>query len=84
MSDTTKPHAQPDLTPYRRPEEGTNPPLLYPAYASTVLRAPKEPLVWLPQPGRREIILRSADGQVLDRVSFEVRGLQRVRRASDR
>jgi penicillin-binding protein 1C len=35
-----------------------------------------KPLVWLPQPGRREIVLRSADGQILDRVSFEVRGLQ--------
>jgi protocatechuate 3,4-dioxygenase beta subunit len=48
VSDTTKPRAQPDVTPYHRPEEGTNPPLLYPDYASTVLRAPKEPLVWLP------------------------------------
>jgi len=48
VSDTTKPHARPEVTPYRRPEEGTNPPLLYPDYRSTVLRAPKEPLVWLP------------------------------------
>ena len=53
VSDTTKPQAQPDVTPYRRPEEGTNPPLLYPDYASTVLRAPKEPLVWLPAHAHR-------------------------------
>ena len=36
----------PDVTPYRRAPE--DPPLLWPDYASTVLRAPKEPLVWLP------------------------------------
>jgi protocatechuate 3,4-dioxygenase, beta subunit len=43
----TKPQAQPAVVAYGRPEAGTHPPLLYPEYASTVLRAPKEPLVWL-------------------------------------
>lgn len=33
---------------YRR-DEGTNPPLLWPAYGSTVRRAPTRPLVLLPQ-----------------------------------
>ena len=50
MTDTNRAPArqQPDVAPYRRPEEGTHPPLLSPGYASTVLRAPKDPLVWLP------------------------------------
>src|SRR5215211_8926092 len=38
----------PDVTPFRRPPEGVHPPLLSPDYASTVLRAPKEPLTWMP------------------------------------
>jgi protocatechuate 3,4-dioxygenase beta subunit len=42
------PALAPDVTPYGRPAEGTHPPLLYPDYASTVLRAPKDPLVLLP------------------------------------
>ena len=36
------------VTPYLRAPDGTHPPLLSPEYASTVLRAPKEPMVWLP------------------------------------
>ena len=38
-----------------------------------------ERLNWLPRPGRHELQLRTGDGQVLDRVRFEVRGLPRVR-----
>ena len=38
------------------------------------------PLLWLPDPGRRQIALVSADGRELDRVRFEVRGLRSVRR----
>jgi protocatechuate 3,4-dioxygenase beta subunit len=38
-----------DLAPYRRAPEGTHPPLLSPDYASTVLRAPKDPLIHVPQ-----------------------------------
>lgn len=34
------------------------------------------PLMWLPQPGRREVVLVSEDGRELDRVRFEVRGLR--------
>ena len=34
------------------------------------------PLIWLPQPGRREVLLMSANGKELDRVRFEVRGLR--------
>ena len=34
------------------------------------------PLLWLPLPGRREVVLQSADGRELDRVRFEVRGLE--------
>jgi protocatechuate 3,4-dioxygenase beta subunit len=41
--------AVPDLAPYRRAPDGTHPPLLSPDYASTMLRAPKEPLVRIPQ-----------------------------------
>ena len=37
------------------------------------------PLMWLPQPGRREVVLQSADGKELDRVQFEVRGLRQRR-----
>jgi protocatechuate 3,4-dioxygenase beta subunit len=50
VTDTNRAPARlhPDVAPYRRPEEGTHPPLLSPEYASTVLRAPKDPLVWLP------------------------------------
>jgi penicillin-binding protein 1C len=39
-----------------------------------------QPLLWLPEPGRREIALVSAEGRELDRVRFEVRGLRRVER----
>jgi penicillin-binding protein 1C len=41
------------------------------------------PTLWLPAPGRREVVLRAADGKELDRVNFEVRGL-RPSRASAR
>ncbi|HYH44002.1 MAG TPA: penicillin-binding protein 1C, partial [Burkholderiales bacterium] len=34
------------------------------------------PALWLPTPGRREVVLRAADGKELDRVRFEVRGLR--------
>jgi protocatechuate 3,4-dioxygenase beta subunit len=36
------------VTGYRRVTEGVHPPLLSPAYKSTLLRAPSRPLVWLP------------------------------------
>jgi protocatechuate 3,4-dioxygenase beta subunit len=36
------------IPPYRRPYAGTQPEYLFPAYASTVKRAPREPLVVLP------------------------------------
>jgi penicillin-binding protein 1C len=39
------------------------------------VRADK-PLLWLPQPGKREVVLIGAKGEELDRVRFEVRGLQ--------
>jgi protocatechuate 3,4-dioxygenase beta subunit len=39
----------PALTPYRRPTAGTQPDYLFPRYASTVKRAPTQPLVVLPQ-----------------------------------
>ena len=48
MTDTNRAPAETDVAPYRRFDENTHPPLLSPEYASTVLRAPKEPLVWLP------------------------------------
>jgi hypothetical protein len=35
--------------------------------------------MWLPPPGRRELVLKSADGKELDRVRFEVRGLRQRR-----
>lgn len=38
------------------------------------------PALWLPDPGRRVVVLRAADGTELDRVGFEVRGLRRVTR----
>ena len=37
------------LRGYRRPAAGTQPPHLHPAYRSSVLRAPKQPLIYLPQ-----------------------------------
>ena len=37
-----------DPVPYRREEEGAHPPSLYPAYVSTVKRAPRQPLVLMP------------------------------------
>ncbi|MFY1695107.1 protocatechuate 3,4-dioxygenase subunit beta [Solwaraspora sp. WMMA2101] len=49
-------HAAPDASPhglllprYRRDDTAVHPPLLSPGYKSTVLRAPAEPLVLLPQ-----------------------------------
>jgi penicillin-binding protein 1C len=39
-----------------------------------------KPVMWLPQPGRRVVVLAGADGKELDRVRFEVRGLQTRRR----
>ena len=39
----------PPTTVYRRPAEGTQPEYLFPRYASTVKRAPTQPLVRLPQ-----------------------------------
>jgi penicillin-binding protein 1C len=38
-----------------------------------------KPLMWLPQPGKREVVLVGAKGEELDRVRFEVRGLQQRR-----
>lgn len=38
----------PDVAPYYPEEKSAQPPSLYPPYASTVLRAPKQPLVILP------------------------------------
>ena len=38
-----------NLPPYRRPYRNTQPEHLFPAYASTVKRAPRAPLVVLPQ-----------------------------------
>jgi penicillin-binding protein 1C len=40
-----------------------------------IVRADR-PLLWLPEPGVREVVLESAGGEPLDRVSFEVRGLR--------
>jgi len=37
------------LCGYRRPAPGTQPSHLHPAYRSSVLRAPKQPLIYLPQ-----------------------------------
>src|SRR6266487_214097 len=36
-------------TTYARESEGAHPPLDYPPYKSTVLRHPKQPLIYLPQ-----------------------------------
>ena len=36
------------IPPYRRPDPGTQPAYLFPPYASTIKRAPREPLVVLP------------------------------------
>jgi len=33
-------------------------------------------VLWLPQPGMREVTLKSARGEELDRIRFEVRGLR--------
>jgi protocatechuate 3,4-dioxygenase, beta subunit len=38
-----------DPIPYRREEKGAQPPSLYPPYVSTVKRAPRQPLVLMPQ-----------------------------------
>jgi protocatechuate 3,4-dioxygenase beta subunit len=40
--------ATPAVAPYRRPADDAHPPLLYPDYRSTVLRAPSRPLRLLP------------------------------------
>ena len=45
MTDTNQ---RTGVVPYLRPPEGTHPPLLSPEYASTVLRAPKDPPLLLP------------------------------------
>jgi protocatechuate 3,4-dioxygenase, beta subunit len=37
------------IAPYRRYPDGTQPPLLYPAYRSTLLRSPRNALILLPQ-----------------------------------
>jgi protocatechuate 3,4-dioxygenase, beta subunit len=36
------------ITPFRRPEPGSQPPLLYEPYRATVRRAPSKPLIFLP------------------------------------
>jgi protocatechuate 3,4-dioxygenase, beta subunit len=36
------------LTRYHRPDPGTQPPYLHPAYRASILRSPKQPLVYLP------------------------------------
>jgi len=43
-----KEEESPGTTGYRRPPPGTQPPYLYPPYASSVRRAPQKPLVLLP------------------------------------
>jgi penicillin-binding protein 1C len=40
---------------------------------------PDQPVLWVPQPGRHELVLVNAGGEVLDRIRFEVRGAARVR-----
>jgi len=54
-----------------------------PAGAGWVWRMDSQPLakaaartLWLPQPGRHELRLESAGGEVIDQVSFEVRALR--------
>jgi protocatechuate 3,4-dioxygenase beta subunit len=49
MTDTTWRETLPALPGYRPDDEAAQPPLLYPGYRSTVLRAPRQPLVPLPQ-----------------------------------
>jgi protocatechuate 3,4-dioxygenase, beta subunit len=36
------------ITPYRRPDPGTQPAPYYPPYRSTILRSPRKPLIFLP------------------------------------
>ena len=63
------------ITPYRRPYVDTQPEYLFPKYASTVKRAPKEPLVVLPDPeardaedpGPRTVFLRDRSRSVIAR-----------------
>ena len=42
------------------------------------------PFLWLPPPGRRQVVLLDAAGKVLDRVKFEVRGLRPAGLLKDR
>jgi penicillin-binding protein 1C len=42
------------------------------------LGAPDQPVLWAPQPGRHDLVLVDAGGEVLDRVRFEVRGEARA------
>jgi penicillin-binding protein 1C len=46
--------------------------------------AAETPFLWLPSPGRREVVLVDGKGKELDRVRFEVRGLRPVRAAAER
>jgi penicillin-binding protein 1C len=46
--------------------------------------AAETPFLWLPSPGRREVVLVDGKGKELDRVRFEVRGLRPVRAATGR
>jgi penicillin-binding protein 1C len=43
------------------------------------LGTPERPVLWAPQPGRHELVLVDASGEVLDRIRFEVRGAARAR-----
>jgi protocatechuate 3,4-dioxygenase, beta subunit len=73
----------PGLRPYVRPK-GVHPPLDYPEYRSSVLRAPKQPPVWLPQ-GLTEITgpllgsdrVTAADADLTSRYASEPLG-QRI------
>lgn len=50
MAKSSKPRtAAGSLTPYHRPDSGTQPPYLHPAYRASILRSPKQSLVYLPQ-----------------------------------
>jgi penicillin-binding protein 1C len=42
-----------------------------------------QPFLWLPEPGYRTIILRTREGEELDRVRIEVRGLTPRKRGRD-
>lgn len=42
-------HSMPDVAGYRRPYPGTQPVHLHPPYRSSVKRAPRQPLIYLPQ-----------------------------------